>query len=177
MDLTLGYIIALDAPAITRGRLSSLKMSLPSPFLVLCSLLALLGSVEAQNSISLSSSIKPPASSIGPSSSSLPSKFYSLSMEPSSTSLSPPLVTSGFSRLGNVLKPAITSYTFHPFPTPSESSIPGVFPETWPNNPPPVDDPAVPNFGPAWDNAYNKARETVSAFLAPQLLLPLNPRS
>lgn len=77
-----------------------------------------------------------------------------------------------FSTIGNVLKPTITSYTFNPFPTPSESPIPGVFPETYPDKPPPVGNPAVPNFGPAWEAAHSKARTTVSRFFVLRLPLP-----
>lgn len=168
-------------PAVARDCLPS-----PTMFLALCSLLTLLGGVKAQSPTLLSSSIEPPASSVVSSSSYLSPEFSSLSPEPSSTSLGssstslppsltslePPVATSGFSLIGDVLKPSITSYTFESLPAPSESSIPGVFPETYPDNPPPVGDWAVPNFGPAWAAAYTKARATVSAFLAPPLLLP-----
>lgn len=172
MNLVLWYIIAVNALTVSQDRPPSLKMFFASSFSVLCSLLTLLGTVEAQNSSFLPSTIGPPTSSVVSSSVSLPPKPSSLSTEPSPTSLGLPPVASGFSRLGNVLKPTITPYTFDPFPTPSESPIPGVFPETWPDDPPPVGDPVVPNFGLAWENAYEKAREMVSGFLTPQLPLP-----
>lgn len=151
MNLAVGYIIAFNALTAAQGRLPSLTMTLASPFSALCSLLTLLGTVGAQNSSSLSST------------SSAVSSSFSSPTGPSPTSLGPPLATSGYSKLGDVLVPTIGPYTFNPFPAPSESPIPGVFPETWPDNPPPVDDPAIPNFGPAWENAYGKAREMVSA--------------
>ena len=153
-------------------------MFLEPPFSALWSLLALLGAVQAQNSTLLSS--EPPASSSVSSSLSPPSQFSPpLSTVPSSTSPvsstypvsssislpAPPAATNGFSIIGDVLKPTITSYTFDPFPAPSESSIPEVFPETYPDNPPPVGDSAIPNFGPAWAAAYAKAMERVGGFL------------
>ncbi|KAF9649723.1 beta-glucosidase [Thelephora ganbajun] len=153
-------------------------MFLVSSFAALCSLSTLLGAVEAQNSSLLSSTTEPPRNSVVSSSlSPLPSEFSSLSTEPSSTSpgssltsfpassasLGPPVATSGFSRIGNVLKPTITSYTFDPLPTPSESSIPKNFPETYPHDPPPVGDSVIPNFGPAWAAAYSKAREKIQS--------------
>ena len=123
-------------------------MFLASSFSVLCSLLTLLGNVEAQNLSSTSSTLKPPASSA------------------TSSTLGPlPTVTEGFSAIGNVLKPTITPYTFAPFPTPSESSIPGVFLETYPEDPPSVGDSVIPNFDPAWAAAHSKARMMVSEIL------------
>ena len=162
-------------------------MFLASSLSTLCSLLTLLGSVGAQSPSLPPSAIGPPASSPAQSSlSSLPSMFSSLPTEPSSTSLGysstsppvsltslgPPVTTGDFSTIGNVLKPEITSWTFVPFPAPSESSIPKVFPETYPDNPPPPGDWAIPNFGPAWAAAYGKATARVSRFLVSPALLP-----
>jgi len=158
-------IVALDY-------LTSSTMFLASSFSALCSLLTLLGSVEAQSSSLSSSAAKPPASSSA--SPSLVTESYPTS-SPVPT-VSPPTATSGFSIIGNVLKPTITSYTFNPFPAPSEISILNVFPETYPDDPPSVDDRAIPNFGPAWAAAYSKARTRVGGFLASPvpLLLPFN---
>jgi len=181
------YIITSNALVTIRDCLASPTMFLASSLSTLCSLLTLLGSVGAQSSSSLPSAIGPPASSPAPSSpSSLPSKFsslltelsstspgYSLTSPPtSSTSLGPPVATGGFSTIGNVLKPAITSREFVSFPAPSETSIPKVFPETYPDNPPSPGDWAIPNFGPAWAAAYEKARAMVSRFLVSPALLP-----
>ena len=185
MGFTLAYIIAPHALVIFRDRLPSPAMFLASPLLTLCSLLTLLASAEAQGLNYSSSATKPPASSLG--SLPLPSQFSSSSTgpsltfpgssstspPPSLTSSRPPAASSGFSAIGNVLVPAIKSYTFEPFPAPSESSIPKVFPGTYPNNPPPVGDWAVPDFGPAWSAAYNKARAMVCGFfLPPSRFLP-----
>lgn len=151
-------------------------------FSVLYSLLALLGTVEAQNPNSPSPTIEPPPGNVvSPSLSLPPPGFSSLSTEPSSTYLgtltslpasSETLPASGFSQIGNVLKPTITSYTFTPFPAPLENPIPEVFPETYPDNPPPPGDSVIPDFGPAWAAAYGKAKAMVGRFLMPPLLLP-----
>ncbi|KAL0952835.1 hypothetical protein HGRIS_007060 [Hohenbuehelia grisea] len=58
----------------------------------------------------------------------------------------------------------ITQYTFSPFPTPSQESVPGVFVKADPSNPPAVNAPVVPNFGPAWATAYAKAKKLISTF-------------
>lgn len=135
-------------------------------FSALYPLLTLLGAVRAQNSSF------PPSSLSSSGSSSLPTGFSSTPSESSSTALpapsQPPPAVSGYYALGDVLKPVITSYTFVPFPTPSESSILGVFPETWPDNPPPAGDFAIPDFGPAWEDAYDKAREMIQGLTLEQ---------
>ncbi|ESK82144.1 glycoside hydrolase family 3 protein [Moniliophthora roreri MCA 2997] len=56
----------------------------------------------------------------------------------------------------------IKPYTFTPFPVPSQSSIPGLFPETDPSNPPSVGAAVIPNFEPSWIAAYEKAKEKIS---------------
>jgi len=178
MNFTQAYIIASNALAVAQGHLPSPSMFLAPFFSTLCSLLTLLGAVGAQSSSLPSSTVEPPASSVvsyslsaWPSSTPLGSSVTSLPAS-SGTSLGPPVASGGFSTIGNVLKPVITSYTFNPFPAPSESPIPKVFPETYPDNPPPVGDPVVPNFGPAWAAAYEKAKTRVSGFLIPPLPLP-----
>ena len=151
MNFTLVYITVTNVLVAAQDHLHS-KMFLASSFSALCCLLTLLGTAEAQNSSSPSSPTVLPPSTVVPS--------------------GPPLPTDGFSKLGNVLKPTVTPYTFVPFPAPSETAIPGVFPETWPENPPPADDLAIPDFGPAWENAYKQAMVMVSRFSKPPLLLP-----
>ncbi|EEB88440.1 hypothetical protein MPER_13725, partial [Moniliophthora perniciosa FA553] len=51
----------------------------------------------------------------------------------------------------------IKQYSFTPFPTPSQSSVPGVFPDTDPSSPPGVGAAIIPNFQPSWNVAYEKA--------------------
>ncbi|RDB23963.1 putative beta-glucosidase L [Hypsizygus marmoreus] len=58
----------------------------------------------------------------------------------------------------------ISSYTFSPFPTPSQPSVPGVYPATDPQKPPPVNSPFVPDFSPAWAAANAKARAKIAGF-------------
>ncbi|KAK7034732.1 hypothetical protein VNI00_012139 [Paramarasmius palmivorus] len=56
----------------------------------------------------------------------------------------------------------IKHYTFAPFPAPSQTSIPGLFPETDPSDPPSVGSAVIPNFEPAWIAAFEKAKKKVS---------------
>lgn len=60
--------------------------------------------------------------------------------------------------------PTISAYSFTPFPTPTQSAVAGVFVPTDPTCPPPVDSDrtVVPDFGPAWAVAYEKAAFKVS---------------
>jgi hypothetical protein len=57
----------------------------------------------------------------------------------------------------------VIPYAFTPFPSPSSGPpIPGVYPASSPDQPPPVDSPAlVPDFAPAWTEAYQKAKAKV----------------
>jgi hypothetical protein len=56
--------------------------------------------------------------------------------------------------------PSVIATTFVPFPAPSsEPAIPGVYPASSPQSPPPVESPwLVPDFADAWTGAYNKAK-------------------
>ncbi|KAM5539610.1 hypothetical protein V8D89_006719 [Ganoderma adspersum] len=56
----------------------------------------------------------------------------------------------------------ISSYPFSPFPVPSASPIPGVFPSTSPSSPPPPGSRLIPDFGPAWAAAKAKAKALLS---------------
>ncbi|PIL26516.1 hypothetical protein GSI_12274 [Ganoderma sinense ZZ0214-1] len=58
----------------------------------------------------------------------------------------------------------ISSYPFTPFPAPSGTPIPGVYPATSPNSPPPVGSELIPDFGPAWAAAREKAKTLVASF-------------
>lgn len=102
------------------------------------------------------------SNSIPPYSSSLPtsSLVSSSSSGGSGTGISPTTQS-----LPSVIP--VSSYAFVPFPSPSsEPPAPGVYPLASPDTPPPVDTPAlVPDFAPAWSNAYEKARAKVSDIL------------
>ncbi|KAJ8079874.1 hypothetical protein PM082_016699 [Marasmius tenuissimus] len=56
----------------------------------------------------------------------------------------------------------IRPYTFTPFPVPSQTSIPGVFTDTDPSEPPEVGESVIPNFEKAWAAAYDKAKAKVA---------------
>ena len=60
----------------------------------------------------------------------------------------------------------ITSLPFTPFPVPSDIPIPGTFPETQPQHPPPVSDSGkvVPDFGGAWKAAHDKAKTRITGW-------------
>nr|QDK64609.1 beta-glucosidase 7 [Ganoderma lucidum] len=62
----------------------------------------------------------------------------------------------------------ISSYPFSAFPIPSASPIPGVFPSTSPNSPPPPGSPLIPDFGPAWASAKAKTKTLVSTWTLEQ---------
>ncbi|KAG9217670.1 hypothetical protein CCMSSC00406_0003641 [Pleurotus cornucopiae] len=53
---------------------------------------------------------------------------------------------------------------FSPFPTPSQAPVRGVFEVTDPSRPPPVNSPIIPDFNPAWAEAYAKARTLIANF-------------
>ncbi|KZT29530.1 glycoside hydrolase family 3 protein [Neolentinus lepideus HHB14362 ss-1] len=61
----------------------------------------------------------------------------------------------------------VSPVAFTPIPTPSDPPpIPGIFPSAAPSNPPPVspDPQVVPDFGPAWEIALEKAAVKVANF-------------
>ena len=60
----------------------------------------------------------------------------------------------------------ITSLPFTPFPVPSDIPIPGTFPETQPQHPPPVSDSGkvVPDFGGAWKAEHDKAKTRITGW-------------
>lgn len=53
--------------------------------------------------------------------------------------------------------------TFTPFPIPAETVLPA-FPAVQPKNPPPVGSRLIPNFSPAWQVAYQKAKAKIATF-------------
>ncbi|PSR70416.1 hypothetical protein PHLCEN_2v13667 [Hermanssonia centrifuga] len=63
----------------------------------------------------------------------------------------------------------ITPVPFSPFPTPSDTPIPGVFPETGVSNPPPPSEAPglgglIPDFAQAWKTAHAKAKTMLQHF-------------
>ena len=65
-----------------------------------------------------------------------------------------------------IIFPPITPLPFTPFPVPSDTPIPGTFPETRPQNPPDVSESGriVPDFGDAWKAAHSKARAKIAGW-------------
>ncbi|KAG1747118.1 glycoside hydrolase family 3 protein [Suillus paluster] len=97
------------------------------------------------------------ALALGPSSS-----IVAKSLTTSSASAS----TSGASITTGVITIPLSSYPFTPYPTPTLNPRPPVFPATDPLSPPDVssDMQIVPNFGPAWATAYQKAKNLLSDY-------------
>ncbi|KAF9452890.1 glycoside hydrolase family 3 protein [Macrolepiota fuliginosa MF-IS2] len=115
---------------------------------------------------SASSTDVPLSSGVPPSSvASVPSSGSSTVL-PSTTSsaTSQPATTPGSSVTEPIIKPPIAPTTFTPFPVPSENPVPGVIVVTDPHQPPAVGSSVVPDFGPAWNTAYSKAKAKVAAF-------------
>ncbi|KAL5520254.1 hypothetical protein ACEPAG_9467 [Sanghuangporus baumii] len=56
------------------------------------------------------------------------------------------------------------THTFSPFPSPTQESIPGLFPATDPLSPPDVSSESqlIPDFNPAWTAAWARARDLIS---------------
>lgn len=73
------------------------------------------------------------------------------------------LATPTNTQLG-ISAPPITPRPFTPFPVPSDTPIPGTFPETRPQNPPDVSESGkvVPDFGEAWKSAHSKAKSLIA---------------
>lgn len=81
-----------------------------------------------------------------------------------STTTTPTITADGALQTVNVTRIPIVPATFSPFPIPVESSVPGLFVNTDPSDPPPVGSRVVPNFGPAWSAAYKKAKAKIANF-------------
>ncbi|KAI0061287.1 beta-glucosidase [Artomyces pyxidatus] len=64
----------------------------------------------------------------------------------------------------------VSSFAFSPFPSPSsDAPIPGIYPVASPKNPPPVESPGlVPDFAPAWTEAYKKAKAKIAGWTLEQ---------
>lgn len=73
------------------------------------------------------------------------------------------------SRFAGIITIPISPVPFTPFPVPSDTPIPGVFVETDPANPPPVEKApglggASPDFGQAWKSAHAKAKKKIASY-------------
>ncbi len=84
------------------------------------------------------------------------------------TSISSTNPADSHSSLGIITVP-ITPVPFSPFPTPSDTPIPGVFPETGVSNPPPPSEAPglgglIPDFAQAWKTAHAKAKTMLQHF-------------
>ncbi|KAJ3569130.1 hypothetical protein NP233_g5250 [Leucocoprinus birnbaumii] len=82
----------------------------------------------------------------------------------SSAASSPTTSAPGSTVTQPIIKPPITPTTFTPFPIPSEKPVNGVFVVTDPGQPPAVGSTVIPDFGPAWDAAYRKAKAKIASF-------------
>ncbi|TDL23295.1 glycoside hydrolase family 3 protein [Rickenella mellea] len=54
--------------------------------------------------------------------------------------------------------------TFSPFPAPTQKPVSGVFVSSDPSSPPPVGSSVIPDFNPAWQAAYAKAKAKITSF-------------
>ncbi|KAF8958580.1 glycoside hydrolase family 3 protein [Flammula alnicola] len=113
-------------------------------------------SLSSKPSASLSSKSPIPSISILSSQSTNASSVTSASP---SSALSSQAVPSG-----NASVSVTGSNTFSPFPVPSDIPEPPVYPAVDPRNPPSVGDAVIPDFGPAWAAAYEKAKTKVAGF-------------
>ncbi|KAG2065205.1 glycoside hydrolase family 3 protein [Suillus decipiens] len=68
--------------------------------------------------------------------------------------------------ISGVITIPLSSYSFTPYPTPTLTPDPPIFPATDPLNPPDVsnDRYIVPDFAPAWATAHQKARNLISNY-------------
>ncbi|KAG6908117.1 hypothetical protein DXG01_006086 [Tephrocybe rancida] len=117
-------------------------------------------------------SILVPSTSVAASSVAVPST--NISSSASATSVSGPVSSvaptttvtpsSAPSTLATQSTVPLSSFTFSPFPTPSQGPVAGVYPATDPTSPPPVNSPLIPDFSPAWAAAYAKAKAKISNF-------------
>ncbi|KAI0364024.1 glycoside hydrolase [Pilatotrama ljubarskyi] len=114
-------------------------------------------SASSSPAISGVSSSVASASSVASSSVFITSAASSASVSASSATTGPPLEST------QITIP-ISSYPFSSFPVPSASPIPGVFPATSPQSPPPPGSSLIPDFGPAWARAHARARQLISGW-------------
>ncbi|TFK27278.1 extracellular beta-glucosidase [Coprinopsis marcescibilis] len=119
------------------------------------------GTVSVSVPLTSASSLEPtpvPSSSVGNSTSAPVTE----EPEPTLSEGAPP--ANGSPRTVSRTTIPIEPTTFEPFPVPPETPIPGAFPAIQPKNPPPVGSRLIPNFGPAWQHAYEKARQKITTF-------------
>ncbi|KAG5731649.1 putative beta-glucosidase L [Termitomyces sp. T112] len=144
-----GSSLVSESSALTTSSLTKSFISSPIPV----------------SSASVPSSVVPVSSvSIPRSSTSAISASVSVPISSAAIPTTKATTTSSPSTLSSISTVSISSNTFTPFPTPSQSSVPGVFPATDPNSPPSVNSPLIPDFAPAWAAAYAKAKDKISNF-------------
>ncbi|KAJ3513820.1 hypothetical protein NLJ89_g2737 [Agrocybe chaxingu] len=95
---------------------------------------------------------------------------FAQSSSPTSSTADPATTTSDVSTVASssaatqsATVPADPGSTFVPFPVPSDAPLP-IYPATDPLRPPEVGSRSVPNFGPAWTAAWQKAKEKIADF-------------
>ncbi|KAJ3571939.1 hypothetical protein NP233_g3419 [Leucocoprinus birnbaumii] len=106
-------------------------------------------SIVSSTSVFASSGTLPSSSSLGTSS---VSSVATSAATPSSSVTEP------------IIQPPVVPTTFVPFPVPSDQPVPNVFEATDPSKPPEVGSSIIPDFGPAWDAAYKKAKAKIASF-------------
>ncbi|TFK67227.1 glycoside hydrolase family 3 protein [Pluteus cervinus] len=139
-----------------------LKRSLFAVLLLLPHITLAQDTIQSPGSPSVTSSqssSQASSSSAAASSSVTGSSVSATSSTQSSNATSAPATTSS---TGSVIPVSVTSSAFQPFPTPTQQSVPGIFPDTDPQYPPPPGSGAIPNFAPAWSRAYAKAKAKVA---------------
>ncbi|KIK00093.1 glycoside hydrolase family 3 protein [Laccaria amethystina LaAM-08-1] len=121
-------------------------------------------SVEAQSSSSLALN----TSSIPSTAASSTSSILTESLPASATSSSLPqetLTSAGGPTTTQPVSPIPVPHTaFSSFPLPAETPVPGVFAADDPSSPPEANSPVIPDFGPAWATAYEKAKAKLAGF-------------
>ncbi|KAF5356831.1 hypothetical protein D9756_006600 [Leucocoprinus leucothites] len=110
------------------------------------------GSAPQSSSVSTSSAVSASPASLPSSTLLSTSSASSIATTPSSSVTEP------------IIQPPVVPTTFVPFPVPSEQPVHDVFETTDPSKPPEVGSLIIPDFGPAWDAAYKKAKAKVASF-------------
>ncbi|KAF5329361.1 hypothetical protein D9619_009183 [Psilocybe cf. subviscida] len=101
------------------------------------------------------------ASSVNSASRPTPSTAASVPLSGVSGSATTPIFASGSASASGVASGAAASGGFTPFPLPSDIPEPSIYPSVDPKNPPAVGKSVIPDFGPAWKAAYEKAEKKI----------------
>ncbi|XP_006455624.1 hypothetical protein AGABI2DRAFT_195052 [Agaricus bisporus var. bisporus H97] len=161
----LPVVLAQTSSSLSDVVTSTLSASSAPVSAPLSSLTSTLTASISSSVVSSATSISQPlSSSASVSSLSTSSAISSASSNATSSAASTPATAPGSTVTEPIIKPPVTPTTFTPFPTPSDEPIPGVFEVTDPRKPPAVGSPIIPDFGPAWDAAYAKARSKIASF-------------